>query len=186
MSSPNRSDLVLAIHSQTRGFGFVVLEHLFPVDWGTPEVVGPDREKRCLKHIDALLKLHTPDVVVLQNMTKTGTRRAPRIQAVNRRTLELAKRRGVPVRTYSREEVLGGFGASAPRRSSRSQKPLQNISPCLACMCRRLANPGRPPIRGWASLTRPLSLALICNQAAAFHSVVSQYAAINTGPGRSL
>ena len=76
-----------------------------PVDWGTPEIVGPDRATRCLKHIDALLRLHTPDVLVLQDTVKTGTRRAPRIQNLNLRTLELAKRRGISVRTYSRAQI---------------------------------------------------------------------------------
>ena len=27
----------VAIYFQTKGFGFVVLEHWFPIDWGTPE-----------------------------------------------------------------------------------------------------------------------------------------------------
>ena len=43
-----------------------------------------------------------PTSLVLQDTSKTGTRRAPRIRALNRQTLQLAKRRGVPVRTYSR------------------------------------------------------------------------------------
>lgn len=119
MNFSKRSSLILAIYFQTKGFGFVVLERLFPVDWGTPEVVGSDRAKRCLRQIDALLKLHTPEVVVLQNTSKTGTRRAPRIQALNHRTLELVKRRGVPVRTYSREEVLecfAGLGATTKQQ----------------------------------------------------------------------
>jgi transposase len=57
------------------------------------EVRGHDRAKRCLKQIDSLLTLHTPDVLVLQNTTRRGTRRAPRIQALNYQALLLAKRR---------------------------------------------------------------------------------------------
>jgi len=115
-----RPKLVLAIYFQTSGFAFVLLEHRFsPVDWGARDVDGPDKAKRCLKCIDALLALHTPDVLVLQDMSKRGTRRAPRIEALNRRTLELAKRRGVPVRTFSREQVLDcfeEFGATTKQR----------------------------------------------------------------------
>ena len=110
MTSGKRPKLVLAIYFQTTGFGFVLLEHWSsPVDWGTPELQGRDRATRCLKHIDALLALHTPDVLVIQDTSKTGTRRAPRIRALNRQTLQLAKRRGVPVRTYSRARVLDCF-----------------------------------------------------------------------------
>ncbi|PWT76007.1 MAG: hypothetical protein C5B46_01885 [Proteobacteria bacterium] len=120
MTSQERSKLVLAIYFQTKGFGFVVLQgRLSPVDWGSPDLAGPDREKRSLKHIDALLRLHTPDVLVLQDTTKTGTRRAPRIRAVNCRTLELAKRRGLPVHTHPRKEVIGyfeKFGATTKHR----------------------------------------------------------------------
>ena len=166
MNFPNRSNLVLAIYFQTKGFGFVALEDWFPVDWGTPEMVGPDREKRCLRYIDGLLKLHTPDVVVLQNTTKTGTRRAPRIQALNRRTLELAKRRGVPVRTYSREEVLyffAGLGATTkqqiaetiaeyipvlslyvppPRKPWKTADPRMGIFDATALACTHLQSTG--------------------------------------------
>ena len=110
MTSGKRPKLVLAIYFQTTGFGFVLLEQWSsPVDWGTPELQGRDRATRCLRHIDALLALHTPDVLVIQDTSKTGTRRAPRIRALNRQTLQLAKRRGVPVRTYSRAQVLDCF-----------------------------------------------------------------------------
>ena len=113
MTSGKRPKLVLAIYFQTTGFGFVLLERWSsPVDWGTPELQGRDRATRCLKHIDALLALHTPDVLVIQDTSKTGTRRAPRIRALNRQTLQLAKRRGIPVRTYSRAQVLDYFEES--------------------------------------------------------------------------
>jgi hypothetical protein len=120
MISRKRLQLVLAIYFQTSGFAFVLLEHRFsPIDWGARDVDGPERAKHCLKHIDALLKLHTPDVLVLQDMSRRGTRRAPRIQELNRQTLLLAKRRGVPVRTVSRVQVLEcfeEFGATTKQR----------------------------------------------------------------------
>lgn len=171
MTAPNQSNLVLAIYFQTKGFGFVVLEHCFPVDWGTPEVVGPDREPRCLRQIDSLLKLHTPDLVVLQDTTKIGTRRAPRIQALNRRTLELVKRRGVPARAYSREEVLdffAGLGATTkqqiaekiaeyipvlslyvppPRKPWKTADPRMGIFDATALACTHLRSSGEDD--GW-------------------------------------
>ena len=120
MISRKRPKLVLAIYFQTSGFGFVLLEHrLSPIDWGAPEVRGTDRAKRCLKRIDALLALHTPDTLILQDMSRRGTRRAPRIQNLNRQTLRLAKRRGVAVRTFSRGQVLDyfqEFGATTKQR----------------------------------------------------------------------
>ena len=102
-----RPKLVLAIYFQSPGFAFVLFQNrVNPIDWGAREIAGPDRAKRSLKHVGALLALHTPDVLVLQDTSRRGTRRAPRIQELNRQTLQLAKRRGIPVRTYSRAQVL--------------------------------------------------------------------------------
>ena len=145
MTSRRRPKLVLAIYFQTKGFGFVVLERWFsPVDWGTPELVGADREKRCLKHIDALLALHTPDVLVLQDTSKTGTRRAPRIRALNRRTLELAKRRGVCVRTYSRAQVLDYFEEFGAKTKHRIAEIIAEHIPALSLYV-------PPPRKPWKS-----------------------------------
>jgi hypothetical protein len=110
MSSRRRYDLVLAIYPQTRGFAFVLFEGWFaPVDWGVHEPRGTDKNKWCLRHIRSLLELHTPDVLVLQDMSERGTHRAPRIHDLNKLIAELAERRGVPVRMYSRAQVLAYF-----------------------------------------------------------------------------
>lgn len=134
-----RSSLILAIYFQTKGFGFVVLERLFPVDWGTPEVVGPDREARCLRQIDALLTLHTPHVVVLQDTTKTS--RAPRIKALSRRAFELVERRGVPIRAYSRQEVLDFFAGLG---ATTKQQIAQTIAQCIPVLSLYVPPPRKP------------------------------------------
>jgi hypothetical protein len=107
--------LILAIYPQSRGFAFVLFEGLtVPIDWGVHEVRGADKNERCLKRINSLLALHTPDVLVLQDMSKRDTPRARRIQKLNSVIAERAKRRGILVRTYSHAQVLeyfGGFGA---------------------------------------------------------------------------
>jgi hypothetical protein len=120
------------------------MENWTPVDWGNPEVVGPDREKRCLAQINALLGLHTPDVVVLQDTTKTGTRRVPRIQALNRRTLELAKRRGVPVRAFSRAQVREYFEEFGATTKQRIAETIAHFIPALSLYV-------PPPRKPWKS-----------------------------------
>jgi hypothetical protein len=62
-----------------------------------------------LIRINSLLELHTPDVLVLQDMSEHGTRRARRIRELNRRAAELADQRGVRVKTYSRAQVIEYF-----------------------------------------------------------------------------
>ena len=71
-----RPELVLAIYFQSPGFAFVLFQNrVNPIDWGAREIAGRDRAKRSLKHVGALLALHTPDVLVL------GVRAGRRIAA---------------------------------------------------------------------------------------------------------
>lgn len=60
---------------------------------------------------------------MLQDTTRRGTRRAPRIQALNHQTLLLAKRRGLAVRTFSRAQVRNyfeEFGATTKQRIAQT------------------------------------------------------------------
>jgi hypothetical protein len=110
MTSRQRYDLVLAIHLQSRGFAFVLFEG-WPalVDWGVYDARGSDKNARCLDRIGSLLALHTPDVLVLQDMSEKGTRRARRIRELNRDAAKLANRRNIDVRMYSRAQVVEHF-----------------------------------------------------------------------------
>ena len=106
----SRHNLVFAIHLQSRGFAFVLFEGwLAPVDWGVYDARGADKNARCLDRIEALLALHTPDVMVLQDMSKTGTRRANRLRELNAEAAELADELGILVRTYSRAQIIECF-----------------------------------------------------------------------------
>jgi hypothetical protein len=80
MISRKRYDLVFAIYIQSRGFAFVLFEGwLASVDWGVFKARGAGKNARCLTRIASLLELHTPYVLVLQDMSERGTRRANRI-----------------------------------------------------------------------------------------------------------
>jgi hypothetical protein len=105
-----RRNFIFAIHLQTRGFAYVLFdESHIPIDWGVYEARGADKNARSLLRIDSLLELHTPHVLVLQDMSERGTRRARRIRDLNRRVAELADQRGVRVKTYSRRQVIEYF-----------------------------------------------------------------------------
>jgi hypothetical protein len=105
-----RRNLIFAIHLQTRGFAYVLFdESRIPIDWGVYDARGADKNARCLIRINSLLELHTPDVLVLQDMSEHGTRRARRIRELNRRAAELADQRGVRVKMYSRAQVIEYF-----------------------------------------------------------------------------
>ena len=132
MISPRRYDLVLAIHLQSRGFAFVLFEGWFaPVDWGVQEARGQKKNARSLTQIASLLTLHTPDVLVLQDMSGRGTLRAPRIQELNRRIAELADQRGIVVRTYSRTQVLDYFAELGAVTKHRVAETIAKHIPAL-------------------------------------------------------
>jgi len=132
MIFPRRYDLVLALHLQSRGFAFVLFEGwLAPIDWGVQEIRGADKNARCLTRIASLLALHTPDVLVLQDMSERGTLRAPRIQELNRRIAELADQRGILVRTYSRAQVIEHFEEQGARTKQRIAETITKHIPAL-------------------------------------------------------
>jgi hypothetical protein len=107
---PRRGKLVLALYLQTRGFAFVLLEGSgTPIDWAVQDIRGLDKNARCLRRVEALFELHSPDIVVLQETSEDGTRRASRIRTLNRNIAYLAERHGISVLTYDRSEVRDCF-----------------------------------------------------------------------------
>jgi hypothetical protein len=110
MISRRRRELALAIYVQTRGFAFVLFEGwLSPVDWAVQDIRGANKKARCLQRIDALFALHTPDVVVLQEMADKESRRAIRIQKLTGDIAGLAESRSIAVRMYLRTELRETF-----------------------------------------------------------------------------
>src|ERR1700682_4096934 len=105
-----RRNRIFAIHLQTRGFAYVLFdESRTPIDWGVYDARCLDKNAHCLIRINSLLELHTPDVLILQDMSEHGARRARRIRELNRRAAELADQRGVRIKTYSRAQVIEYF-----------------------------------------------------------------------------
>lgn len=110
MKARRRYNLVLAIYPSARGFAFVVFEGpLSPVDWNVKEVRGRHKNQRCLIGITAVLERYRPDVLVLQNTSATGTRRAHRLRELNASIGELGEDRGITVCAYSRAQVRDAF-----------------------------------------------------------------------------
>src|SRR6266487_4185909 len=133
MTSRKRHDLVFAIHIQSRGFAFVLFDRgLFPVDWGVHEVRGANKNARCLEQIASLFELHTPDVLVLQDMSDRGTPRAPRIQELNRRTEDLAHQLEIAVRRYPRAQVMEHFAQEGATTKHSIAERIANRVPALA------------------------------------------------------
>jgi hypothetical protein len=106
--------LVLAIYLSARGFAFVLFEgHQGPVDWGMKQARREHKNERCLAAIGHLINRYRPGVVVLQDMSLHGTRRAIRIRRLNLGIMRLAHNTGAEVVAFSRRDVMQVFATAA-------------------------------------------------------------------------
>jgi len=105
MSRSNPRDLrILAVAPSTRGFGFAVLEGDTLLDWGVKSVKG-DKNHQSLSKLNELVGYYQPGVLVLEDHTGKGLRRAARIRALNNEIIALAKNRGITLKMFSRQQV---------------------------------------------------------------------------------
>ena len=110
MTPPNV--LVAAIYLNSRGFGFVVLEGPnLPRDWSVIEARGGDKRERIEHRVGSLINRYRPDIVVLQNTSRTGTHRSHHIRRLNVVIARRVGQYGVPIEFISRDEVRQQFGS---------------------------------------------------------------------------
>ena len=110
MKARARYNLVLAVYPSARGFAFVAFEGPFsPIDWSAREIRGRHKNQHCLISVSSLLERFRPDVLVLQDTSSTGTRRAHRLRELNTEIRDLAEERGIPVFAYTRAQVREAF-----------------------------------------------------------------------------
>jgi hypothetical protein len=111
MNVRSRYNLVAAIYLNTRGFAFVLFEGMLaPVDWGIVELRGKDRRARTIERVSTLLARYVPDLLVLQDMSRSGSHRSHRIRHLNDDIAEIAERLCIPTVSYSRADVRDCFG----------------------------------------------------------------------------
>ena len=119
---------MLAIYPNSRGFAFAAFEGpLAPYDWGVKEVRGSDRNRRCLRAVEKLLKRLDPSLIVLQDMTPQGTRRARRIKSLNAEIAKFAAKCGFPVFAYSRDRVREAFEGPEATKETIAQAISKHI-----------------------------------------------------------
>src|SRR5258707_1427486 len=93
---------VLAIDPSTRGFGFAVLEGPNRlIDWGVKET-RTDKRERALRWTVELIQRYRPSVIVVEDYDGKGSRRCRRIQRLINDISNLASKKKVRVRSFSR------------------------------------------------------------------------------------
>src|ERR1700733_6641606 len=92
---------ILAIAPSTRGFGYAVLEGFDTlVDWGGKHAAG-DKNAQSLAKAAELLKRFQPEVLVLQDISTSGSRRSKRVKRLTQQIIKLAAVHKVSVKLYT-------------------------------------------------------------------------------------
>jgi hypothetical protein len=106
---------VLAIAPFYRGFGYVVLERpVRLIDWGVAHV-GRDKNTASLRGVAMLNGRYDPDAIVLEDCTRDGSRRSPRVRLLLQQIHQLCLCRGIAVYACPRRcvhETFASAGAS--------------------------------------------------------------------------
>src|SRR5437867_10684664 len=103
---------VLAIDPSTRGFGFAILEGPERlIDWGVKETKS-DKNNRSLRLISELIEQYEPSVLVLEDYVGKGSRRCRRVAELIEEIRELAVKRKLKVRSFSRLHIKQAFAES--------------------------------------------------------------------------
>lgn len=115
MNISHRGDTILALYPTTRGIGFIVMQSpLAPIDWGTRDSRGKQKNAVCLKKVSALIDAHQPDAIILEDPTAEGSVRSNRIKRLCRSIASLADSQTIDVHVYSRarvQEFFQSYGA---------------------------------------------------------------------------
>jgi hypothetical protein len=110
MNQTRSGETVLALYPTSRGVGFILMRGpLSPVDWGTRDARGKQKNARALEKVMALIEAHQPDAIVLEDPTAPGSSRSTRIKRLSRAIAALADSRAVEVHAYPRSRVKDCF-----------------------------------------------------------------------------
>ena len=119
------NDRVLAIDPTPMGFGFALMEGPdLPVDWGVKEASGTEKNAACLKLISDLIRRYEPDVLLLEDCRRKGSRRCERVRSLIEDIASAAFESGIRVRRISRLEVREAFSASGAQTKQEIAKAI--------------------------------------------------------------
>ena len=143
MNISHRGDTILAVYPTTRGIGFIVMQSpLAPIDWGTRDARGKQKNAICLKKVSALIDIHQPDAIILEDPTAEGSVRSDRIKRLCRSIASLADSQTIDVHAYSRARVQEFF-------ESYGVKTRHEIAVIIASQVTALERFLPPPRRQW-------------------------------------
>jgi hypothetical protein len=96
---------ILAIVPSPSGFGLAVIEGVNALVGWEVKRVREDLNNGCISKIEKAIDFYEPHVVVMED----GSQRSSRVRALMKRTIALARKRGVHVAVLSRAQVRQNF-----------------------------------------------------------------------------
>jgi hypothetical protein len=152
MNTRQRYDLFLSIYPTVRGLAYVLAEGpLNPIDWGTTEARGPQKNAKSLSAVEALVKRYRPDVLILENTGHASSWRSLRVQKLTADICVFAQDYGIPIISVSREEIRTAFATYGAETKDEIAEVIAERIPVLATY--------QPPVRKvWMSVNARMGL----------------------------
>lgn len=124
--------VTLALFPNSKGFGFACIEgQKRLLDFGVA-TVHPLRNSRIIRQVESRLDYYQPTLVVLRDDQSQYSRKSLRIKSLIERIIELAKKIGLPVHQYTREQVRDVFEIWGVRTKHEIAQKLSDWFPELA------------------------------------------------------
>lgn len=131
--------MVLSLYFNARGFGYALFEGVqAPVDWGIKTVRGANIQEG-IKKATVLIHMLQPSVLVLQDCANRLSRSSSRVKQQVKAMKAAAKKRGVEVQCYSRNDVRKCFAAYGATSKDEIARAIAQQMPEFA--------PKVPPLR---------------------------------------
>lgn len=105
MNQTSQQFRILAISLSSRGFGYAVMEGSNALIFYGKMIINKDKNVRVLAHIEKIIVRNQPNALVLHDVNAKGTRRDPRIKALHRKVIALAKEYKIKVVKISGTEL---------------------------------------------------------------------------------
>ncbi len=106
-----REPRVLAVAPFVSGIAYVLFNGPWlPIDWGI-KWIRSDKNAAGVKKVAGLIEKYQPDILVFEDHTGPGSRRAKRIETLLDDIREIAEREKVEPRRYSRGQIREVFSA---------------------------------------------------------------------------
>lgn len=132
MNAIENNTRYLAVHPTTYGLGFAVFEGpLRLIDWGVYQATG-DKNQKCLRFLDRLVKRYEPRVVLFEDRTPRERQRSERIRLLLRSATMQIRRRGTVVERMPRRRVRSFFESHGAKTQQEIATRIVELLPGLS------------------------------------------------------